>query len=324
MKPVFVGAVVSLLVLLGGQSGAYSAEYPTRPIRIVVTFPAGGAVDVLTRIVAEKLSSSLGHPMVVDARPGASGVIATDIVAKANPNGYTILSAAVSHAINPFVYTKLPYDTEKDFVPIALMVVSPNVVAVTPSLPVSSIKDLIALAKSKPGQMNYASAGIGSNSHLSAEMFKSMAGVALVHIPYKGGPQALTDVVMGAAQVVMQSLPVTMPFLKGGRLKAVAVTSAMRSSLLREIPAVAEAVPGYEATSWYGLVAPKGTPPAVIVRLSDEVGKVLDRPDVIEALSKQSAEPTFKNSAQFNAFIKSELSRWGKAVKEAGLKPGSL
>lgn len=322
MSRFFVRAAVCFVSLLAGQSVAYSAEYPTRPVRIVVTFPAGGAVDVLTRIVADKLTASLGQPMVVDARPGASGVIATDIVAKANPDGYTILSAAVSHVINPFVYAKLPYDTEKEFAPIALMVVSPNVVAVTPSLPVTSIKDLLALAKARPGQINYASAGIGSNSHLSAEMLKSMAGVSLVHIPYKGGPQALTDTATGAAQVVMQSLPVTMPFLNSKRLKAIAVTSAKRSSMLPEVPAVAETLPRYEATSWYGLIAPRGTPPGVIARLSGEVGKALERPDVIEALSTQSAEPTYKNPAQYHAFIKEELSRWGRVVKEAGLKPG--
>ena len=289
-----------------------------------LAFPAGGAVDLLARIIAERISTSLGQPIIVDARPGASGVIASDLVAKANPDGYTILAAAVSHVINPFVYDKLPYDTERDFAPIALTVVSPNVVAIHPSLPVNSVKELIALAKEKPGQINYASSGVGSNAHLSAEMLIAMAKIKMVHIPYKGGPQALTDTVSGAAQVIMQSLPVTKPFLDSKRLKAIAVTSAQRSSLLPGVPAVAEMLPGYESTAWYGFLARSGTPKAIIDRLSDEIGKALKRPDLVAALLTQSADPTYMNPVEFDTFIKAEFARWGKATKDAGLKPGNL
>ena len=324
MNRLFAGTIATLSIVASSLGSAFSAEYPNRSIRIVVTFPAGGAVDLLARIIAERISTSLGQPIIVDARPGASGVIASDLVAKANPDGYTILAAAVSHVINPFVYDKLPYDTERDFAPIALTVVSPNVVAIHPSLPVNSVKELIALAKEKPGQINYASSGVGSNAHLSAEMLIAMAKIKMVHIPYKGGPQALTDTVSGAAQVIMQSLPVTKPFLDSKRLKAIAVTSAQRSSLLPGVPAVAEMLPGYESTAWYGFLARSGTPKAIIDRLSDEIGKALKRPDLVAALLTQSADPTYMNPVEFDTFIKAEFARWGKATKDAGLKPGNL
>ena len=303
---------------------ACAAEYPARPIRIVIPFPPGGTSDILTRIMADKLTARLGRQVIVDNRPGAGGVLATDIVAKATPDGYTLYMAFVSHAINPYVYAQLPYDTEKDFVPIALFAVSPNVVVVTPSLGVGSVKELIALAKSKPGGISYASAGVGTNSHLSAELINAQAGVKMLHVAYKGAPQANADVANGSVQLHIPSMPVAMPLISAGRLKAIAVTSAKRSPALPDVPTVAETLPGYESLAWYGFVAPRGTPKAVVTRLAAEVEGVLKMPDVIASMSKQGAEPTYMPPNEFGNYIRTELKRWQAAVKSAGLKPGTF
>jgi tripartite-type tricarboxylate transporter receptor subunit TctC len=323
MNRVVLCALQCLMTALG-PSVASAADFPVRPVRVVIPFPPGGTSDILTRIVGDKLSSALGQQIVIDNRPGAGGIIATNIVAKADPDGYTLYMAFVSHAINPYVYLKLPYDTEKDFAPIALFAVSPNVVVVTPSLPANSIKELIALAKAKPGQLNYASSGIGTNSHLSAEMINAMAGIKLVHVPYKGAPQANGDVASGAVQLHIPSMPVTMPFIKAGRLKAIAVTSPKRSPVLPDVPTVAETLPGYESLAWYGFLAPRGTPEAIVARISGEVQKALQQPDVIQSFSVQGADPTYRNPAAFGAYIKEDLARWAKAVKDAGLKPAAF
>jgi len=318
---------VTLALALCPMQSAVSAEqtqFPTRPLRVVIPFPPGGTSDILTRIMADKLTAGLGQQVIVDNRPGAGGVIATDIVAKARPDGHTLYMAFVSHAINPYVYAKLPYDTEKDFAPIALFAISPNVVVVPPALPVSSIKDFIALAKSKPGQINYASAGVGTNSHLSAELLAAMAGLKMLHVPYKGGPQANADVVSGAVQMHIPSIPVAMPLIKAKRLKAIAVTSAKRSPALPDVPTVAEAIPGYESLAWYGFVAPRATPQPIIDRLTAEVTRALKLPDVIDSMSVQGADPTYLNPKEFGDYISVELKRWSAAVKAAGLKPGIL
>lgn len=323
MARIFCGILLSFPLALFGLSAA-GADYPARPIRIVVPFPPGGTSDILTRLLGDKLTAAFGQQIVVDNRPGAGGVIATNIVAKSNPDGYTLYMTFVSHAINPYVYVKLPYDTEKDFAPVALFAVTPNVVVVTPSLPANSIKELIELAKARPGQINYASAGVGTNSHLSAEMINSMAGVKMVHVPYKGAPQANADVASGAVQIHIPSMPVAMPLIWANRLKAIAVTSEKRSPALPNVPTVSETLPGYESYAWYGLITPAGTPSAVISRLSATVGKALQARDLIESFSVQGAEPTYKNSAEFRTYIKNELARWRKAVMDAGLKPGNL
>jgi tripartite-type tricarboxylate transporter receptor subunit TctC len=303
---------------------AAAQEYPVRPIRVAIPFPPGGTSDILTRVIGQKLSTSMGQPFVIDNRPGAGGVIATDIVAKANPDGYTLYMAFVSHAINPYVYAKLPYDTERDFTPIAMFGVSPNVVVVTPSLPIKTIKDMIAFARAKPGQFNYASAGTGTNSHLSAEMIGAMAGIKMSHVPYKGGPQANADVASGAVQMHIPSMPVTMPMISTGRLRAIAVTSLKRSPVLPDVPTVAETLPGYESLAWYGFIGPRGMPAAVVARLDGEVQKALAQPDLIESFSKQGADPVHMGPKAFAGFIREELKRWGMAVKAAGLQPGAL
>jgi tripartite-type tricarboxylate transporter receptor subunit TctC len=301
-----------------------AAEYPARPVRVVVPFPPGGTSDILTRIIGERLTAQLGQQIVVDNRPGAGGVIATDIVAKSSPDGYTLYMTFVSHAINPYVYAKLPYDTQQDFVPVALFAVTPNIVVVTPSLPVNSMKDLIALAKAKPGQINYASAGVGTNSHLSAEMINAIAGVRMVHVPYKGAPQANADVATGTVQLHIPSMPVAVPLIQAGRLKAIAVTSAKRSPVFPDVATVAETLPGYESLAWYGFIAPRGTPQATVTRFTAEVRKALAYPQLMEAFSKQGADPTYLDPQAFGEYIAAELRRWGAAVKAAGLKPGSL
>lgn len=314
-----------LVVLVAAACPAAAQErFAQRPVRIVVPFPPGGTSDIVTRILGEKLAQAFGHPIVVDNRPGAAGMLGTDIVAKSSPDGHTLFMAFVSHAINPFVYTKLPYDTEKDFAPVALVAVSPNVVVVTPSLAAHSIRQLIDLAKAKPGTINYASSGLGSNSHLSAEMLNAMAGIKLTHVPYKGGPQANTDTAAGNVQVHIPSLPVTVPFIKSGRLRAIAVTSLKRSPVLPDVATVAETLPGYESLAWYGLLAPARTPPAVVERIAAEVRRALAMPDVSEALSKQGADPTFRDPQGFGQYIREDLARWSAAVKAAGIKPGQL
>jgi tripartite-type tricarboxylate transporter receptor subunit TctC len=319
-------AAIVMLALGAGSVAVPAAQsaYPQRPVRVVIPFPPGGTSDILTRIMGEKLTPALGQQVIVDNRPGAGGVIATDIVAKAAPDGHTLYMAFVSHAINPYVYAKLPYDTVRDFTPIALFAVSPNVVVVTPSLPAKSVREFIELAKAKPGQVNYASAGIGTNSHLSAELLAAISGIRMVHVPYKGGPQANADVAAGTVQMHIPSMPVAMPLIKAGRLRAIAVTSSKRSPALPDVPTVAETLPGYESLAWYGFVAPRGTPQAVVQRLASEVATVLKRPEVIESMSVQGAEPTYMGPAAFGEYISAELKRWEAAVKAAGLKPGSL
>ncbi len=320
MKPSCLAIIASICVgpLAPVVSGA---DYPVRPIRIVVPFPPGGTSDILTRLLTEKLTPALGQQIVIDNRPGAGGVIATNIVAKSNPDGYSLYMTFVSHAINPYIYAKLPYDTVRDFVPICLFAVSPNVVVITPSLPANSIKELIALARQQ--QINYASAGFGTNSHLSAEMINAAAGIKMTHIPYKGAPQANADVATGAVQVHIPSMPVAMPLIRAGRLKAIAVTSPKRSPALPNVPTVGETLPGYESDAWYGITAPRATPTAIVSRISAEVEKALQKADLIESFSNQGAQPTYENAQQFGAFIKAELARWGKAVKDAGLQPVS-
>jgi tripartite-type tricarboxylate transporter receptor subunit TctC len=324
MRRVTICAVIGSCVLLVAPGLSHPADYPSQPVRVVVGFSAGGASDVLARLYSEKLSIRLGQPVIVENRPGAAGTIATAYVANARPDGHTLLHAFVSHAINLYVYQNLPYDTQSDFVPVALVEASPNVVVVTPSLPINSIQELVDYAKARPGQVNYASAGVGSNSHLSAEMLNAMAKISMVHIPYKGAPQANQDVMTGAVQVHIPSLPAALELIRAGRLKAIAVTSLMRAPELPNVPTVAESIPGYESLAWNGVLAPRGTPPAVVDRLSAEFGEVLKMPDVVQAMTKAGLRPSFKGSKEFDVFIKSEMARWERAVKDAGVKPGTL
>jgi tripartite-type tricarboxylate transporter receptor subunit TctC len=317
VQGVLLGSVLAVLAA-GGQA----QTYPTHPIRLVVPFPAGGTTDILAREVGQKLSVSLGQSVVIDNRPGAAGNIGSDLVAKSAPDGYTLLMCTVStHAINPNLYAKLPYDHLKDFVPVVLVASVPNVLEVTPALPVNSVADLIRLAKEKPGQINFASSGSGTSIHLSGELFKTQAGVDMTHVPYKGSAPALTDLIGGQVQVMFDNLPSSLPQIKAGKLRAIAVTSAQRAPALPDIPTIAESgLPGFEATSWFGIVAPTGTPPAIIARINADVNQWLQSPEAREKLLAQGALAAGGTPEQFAAYIRAETEKWAKVVKASGAK----
>jgi tripartite-type tricarboxylate transporter receptor subunit TctC len=313
---------VPLVVLAVIAATAGAQVYPTKPIRLVVPFPPGGTTDILAREVGQRLSLSLGQSVVVDNRPGAAGNIGSELVAKSAPDGYTLLMATVgTHAINPSLYAKLPYDHVKDFAPVILVASVPNVLEVTPSLPVYSVADLIKLAKEKPGQINFASSGSGTSIHLSGELFKTMAGVDMTHVPYKGSAPALADLIGGQVQVMFDNLPSSLPQIKAGKLRAIAVTSAERAPALPNVPTIAESgLPGFEATSWFGLVAPAGTPPAIVVRINTDVNQWLQSSEAKEKLLAQGAVAAGGTPEQFAAYIHAETEKWARVVKASGAR----
>ncbi|HEX3137590.1 MAG TPA: tripartite tricarboxylate transporter substrate binding protein [Casimicrobiaceae bacterium] len=313
-------ALGALALLLAG--GAWAQPYPTKSIRLVVPFPAAGTTDILAREVAQRLSVSFGQSVVVDNRPGAAGNIGSDMVAKSAPDGYTLLMGTVgTHAINPSLYAKMPYNHVKDFVPIVLVAGVPNVLEVTPSLPVNSVADLIKLAKEKPGQLNFASSGSGTSIHLSGELFKTMTGVDMMHVPYKGSAPALTDLMGGQVQLMFDNLPSSLAQIKAGKLRAIAVTSAQRSPALPNIPTIAESgLPGFEASSWFGLLAPAGTPPAIVARVNADVNEWLQTAEAKEKLLAQGAIPAGGTPEQFAAHIRVETEKWAKVVTVSGAK----
>jgi len=300
-----------------------SAEaYPTHSVRLIVPFPAAGTTDILARAIAEKLSSALGQQFVVDNRPGAGGNIGADIVAKAPPDGYTLLMGTVgTQAINPSLYAKMPYDAQKDFAPVVLVAGVPNVLVVNPQLPVRTVPDLIRLAKEKPGAINFASSGNGTSIHLSGELFKSMTNVQMAHIPYKGSAPALTDLIGGQVQIMFDNLPSALPHIKAGKLRAVAVTSTKRAPALPDVPTIAESgIPGFEASSWFGILAPAGTPREIVTRINAEANKALQSPEMKEKLLSQGAEAVGNTPEYFADYIRTETEKWAKVVKESGAK----
>lgn len=312
-----LGALFACIATIASAQG-----YPTRTIRLVVPFPAGGTTDILAREVAQKLTEVLGQAVVVDNRPGAAGNIGSDLVAKSAPDGYTLLMGTVgTHAINPSLYSKMPYDHVKDFAPVVLVAGVPNVLVVNPALPVNSVSDLIKLAKDKPGQINFASSGSGTSIHLSGELFKTMAGVDMTHVPYKGSSPALTDLIGGQVQIMFDNLPSALPQIKGGRLRAIAVTSLKRAPVLPDIPTISESgLPGFEASSWFGVLAPAGTPAAVVARINTEVNKWLQSADAREKLLGQGAEAAGGSPERFASHIRAESEKWAKVVKASGAK----
>jgi tripartite-type tricarboxylate transporter receptor subunit TctC len=313
-----LGALVGLLALAG--PAAAQADYPNRPIRLIIPFPPGGSNDVVGRVIAQHLGDILGKQVVVDNRAGAGGVIGTELASKTAADGYTLLGISLAHAVNPWLY-KLPYDPIKAFAPIGIMAKGPVVLSVNPGLPVNSVKELVAMAKQKPGDLQYASAGVGSFQHLSAELFKLTAGVDIMHIPFKGGGPAMTDVMGGHTKVLFSSLVQTTPHIKSGKLRALAVGGTARSPVLPDLPTVAEAgVPEYASENWWGIVAPVGTPAPIIERLYKALTEAQNNPEAKKYFDNEGATIVKMSTDEFGKFMVSEMSKWEQVVKKGGIK----
>ncbi|HSN41647.1 MAG TPA: tripartite tricarboxylate transporter substrate binding protein [Burkholderiales bacterium] len=300
---------------------AQSPGYPGRPVRIVVPQSAGGSTDLTARLVAQKLSEALGQTVVVDNRPGAGSIIGTDVVAKAAPDGYTLLVVASSITINPSLHKNLPFDPVRDLAPVTQLSAFPNMLTVHPSFPVKTVRDLIALAKARPGEINYGSSGTGTGTHLSAELFKYMTGVKMVHVPYKGGGPAVIALISGQVQLNFATIPSVLPHVRSGKLRAVAVTTIKRSPAAPQVPTIAESgVPGYDHGPWNGMLAPAKTPQAIIAKLNAEVAKIVHLPETAGVLIHDGAEPVGNKPGEFAAIIKTETAKWAKVIKAAGIR----
>jgi len=302
-------------VLLALTAGAFADDYPNKPIRLIIPFPPGGSNDVVGRLVAKYLSDQLGQQVYVDNRGGAGGTIGSDLAAKATPDGYTLLVISLAHAVSPWLH-KLTYDPIKSFTPVAMFGSGTNVLAVNPELPVHSVKELIALAKAKPGELNYASAGVGSFQHLGGELFKLLAGVDIVHVPFRGGGPAMVDVIGGHTKIMFSSLIQTTPHVKTGQLRALGTGGTKRNPVLPDVPTIGETVPGYEANNWWGMLAPAGTPPAIVEKLNKAVSVALDSPDLLKQFAAQGATVEKMMPAQFGKYIETETAKWGRVVKQ--------
>ncbi|MEO6742943.1 MAG: tripartite tricarboxylate transporter substrate binding protein [Caldimonas sp.] len=313
---------VALLVSAAAVAPAFAQDFPSRPVRIVVPFAAGGGVDILTRALAQPLGERLGQQVIVDDKPGAGGNLGVDAVAKSPADGYTLVMATTgTHTINPGLYPKLPFDAERDFKPVTLIASVPNLLVVNPALGVDSAAALVALAKSKPGALSFASFGNGASNHLSGEMLKSLTGIDVIHVPYKSAPQAVTDLMAGQTAFAFVNTPLALPHVRSGKLKALAVTGARRSAATPEFPTMQEAgVPGFVVESWYGLMAPAGTPDAVIARLHKETLAVLATPEVRDFFAKQGADVVTSSPAEFAAMVKTERARWAEVIRTSGAK----
>ena len=320
--PIAAGAGIA--IVLAGMAGASSAQtsYPTRPVRIIIPSSPGGGTDILARLIAPAFSERLGQTAVVDNRPGAGSIIGNEIVAKAPPDGYTLLMGISTVAILPAIHKKLPYDAMRDLATITQVISAPNILVVHPSMPVKSVKELIAFARKRPGEINYASAGLGTNPHLSMELFLSMTGTKMVHVAYKGLGPAVVDLVAGHVVVATTTMLTGLPHVKGGRLRGLATTGSKPSTSLPDLPTVAEAgVPGYEAVQWYGLFAPAKTPKDIITKLHAAMTGALQAPAVRDKLVQDGAEPVGSSSEEFARFLRTETEKWGKVVRSAGIQP---
>ena len=313
---------VALLLIASLAAGASLAQdYPSKPVRMVVPFSPGGSTDALARIVGQKLTERSGQPVIIENRAGAGGNIGAEQVARSAPDGYTLLLGGVPHAISASLYSRLPYELARDLAAIAEIASFPSAIVLHPSLPANSASELIALARARPGRLSFGSAGNGSPNHLSLELFQTMAGVRMVHVPYKGSGQLVGDLLAGQVHLASMGLPVAVPHVQSGKLRAIAVTGAARSSLLPEVPTLSEAaLPGFEVTSWYGVFGPVGLPADIVVKLNSEIGSAVTAPEVKERLAALGAEPSVKAPDQFGRYVRQEIARWAKVVKDSGAK----
>jgi len=315
-------AAMIALALTPAAGSAATPDYPVRPIRLISPFAPGGGNDIISRTLGLAVSRDVGQSIVVDNRPGANTIIGMETVAKAAPDGYTLIMTSSTQAINATLYPKLPYDSMRDFSPVCLVGSSPLIVAVPASSPIRNITELIAAAKANPGELTYPSAGTGNATHLGGELFSSMAGITLVHVPYKGSVPGINDLIAGRLSVVFSTSPSVLPFVKSGKLRAIAVTSSKRSSVMPELPTVAESgLPGFEAGTWYGVLAPAGTSRSVVMRLNAAIVKALALPEVTERFAAQAIDPIGSTPEQFSAYVKSEIVKWAKVIKTSGVKP---
>jgi len=325
--PTFSHPCVALAALLASAAPSAlaqppgMADFPTKPIRLVVPFPPGGGTDITARTIAQKLTERWGQQVVVDNRPGANGTIGVDITAKSAPDGYTVAMISSSHAVNVSLYAKLPYDLIRDLAPVTQATAQPYALVINPSVAARSVKELVALAKAKPGTLNYGSSGAGGLSHLSGALLGSLAGVSLTHIPYKGGALAMNDVIAGQIQMLFGTLLLTNPHVKAGRLRSLAVTTAKRAPSAPDLPTMMEAgVPGYQVAQWYGIIAPVKVPPAIVDRLSREIARGLHEPDVKPRLAADGSDAVGNTPAEFGAHIRSEVAKWAKIINQVGLR----
>ena len=323
LKRCVIIGIAALTTFVAGPAFAQATPWPSKPITYVVPFAAGGTTDILARLIGEKLSKALGQPIIVENRPGAGGNIGSDFVARAVPDGYTILGGTISsHAINVSLYAKMPYDPEKNFAPITLIGSLANVLAVNADSPIRTVQELIAEAKAKPGALTFASSGAGTSQHLAGELFKRLAGVEITHIPYKGSAPALQDLIGGHVSMVFDNVVAVAALIKSGKVRPLGVTSLKRVQAFPDVPTIAESgLPDYEVVSWQGIFAPAGTPPDIVKRLNEEIVRILRMPDVVERMDTLGLEPVGNTPDEFAKFQRAEIVKWAKVVKEAGLKP---
>jgi len=312
---------LAFLLIAAAGAQVFAQSYPVKPLRIVVPFPAGGTSDILARAVGQKLTEEWKQQVIVDNRPGAGANIGAEVAAKSPPDGYTLFGISTIHCINPSLYSKLAYDPIRDFAPVTLLAETSQVLAVHPSLPVITVKEFIAYAKARPGQLNYSSAGNGSQPHLTAEMFKTQTGINYVHVPYKGAPPAMVDLLAGQVALTFATAPSAVPHVKSGKIRALGVSTAKRITALPDVPTIAEAgVAGFEASGSNGLVVPAGTPVAIVERLNATIVKIVNEPAMRKYLSEQGADPRTMTTAEYGDYLKSEVAKWAKVVKASGAK----
>jgi tripartite-type tricarboxylate transporter receptor subunit TctC len=311
---------IALLLTALFAAAGYAQQYPSKPVRFISPYPAGGGNDTLLRILGDKLGEQMGQRVIVDNRPGANTIVGTELLVKSPPDGYTFILLPNSLATNPSFYPKLPYDTVKDIAPVAQVAQSPQMIVAHPSVPAKTLKELLALAKAKPGLLTYGTSGNGSVGHLAGTLFCMMAGVQLTHVAYKGTAPATNELIGGHISLMVSSMIATLPHVRSGKLKVIALTTSKRSQAIPEVPTIAETVPGYEATLWYGILAPARTPEAIIKRMNTELTTALKSPDIIEKLSTQAVEPYPTSPEQFAALIRAELAKWSKVISTSGMK----